>query len=158
LDKLYNLSLSLKVDNKESKDYAIITFKSENNLETIAYPQQKTISLAEGNYNISVYVYKNASIFIPGNKKEICNEVPKSGVLGIIGLTEEKCFDVDLPSQILSNVISAGGKSQEYIIKGQLENGKLEINVNSIPIPTSIEQLQDGYNLIQVNPVNLNFD
>jgi len=157
LDKLYDLNVKLKVDGKESEDYAIITFDSGDTQETVAYPQQKSVSLPEGLYNVSVYVYKNSSINIPATKKEICNEVPKSGVLGILGLTEEKCFNVDLPSQTLNNVIAGGGKSPGYFIESELKKGNLEINVDSMPIPASLEQLQDSYNLLEVKSVDLEF-
>jgi len=157
LDKLYNLNVGLKIDSRESEDYAIITFDSEDNSKTIAYPQQKSVSLSEGYYNVSVYVYRNSSINIPGTNKQICNEVPKSGLLGLFGATEEKCFNVNLPAQTLTNVIVGGGKSQEYIIKGQLEKGNVEINVDSFPIPSSLENLQDAYNLLNVKSVNLEF-
>ena len=73
-------------------------------------------------------------------------------------MTEEKCIDINLPSQKVSNVISGGGKGQDYIIESQLENGKLNINVNSIPLPKNLEGLQDGYNRLEVQGVYLNFE
>ena len=92
-------------------------------------------------------------------KKEFCNEVPVEGLRGVFGMTEEKCFDVDIPSQELSNVISAGGKGQDYFIESQLENAKKAIvSVSSISAPSSLEQLQDSYNILEVKPVNVEFE
>ncbi|MEK6820635.1 MAG: hypothetical protein AABX71_02895 [Nanoarchaeota archaeon] len=157
LDKLYPLDIELKVDSKETGELAVVSFVSENNVQTVAWPEQKSVSLSEGQYNISVYVYRSSSIKIPAMKKEQCTEVPKSGLLGVFGMTEEKCFNIDLPSQTLENAMMGGGKSAEYIIESQLKKGKVEINVESLPLPTSLEQLQDNYNLVEVKPVYLSF-
>ena len=158
LDKLYEVPYTLNVDGRESSDFAIINFISEENSNTIVWPETKTIKLSEGSYNISVYVYKNSTINLPGINEQKCSEVPKTGILGILGMTEEKCIDINLPSQKVSNVISGGGKGQDYIIESQLENGKLNINVNSIPLPKNLEGLQDGYNRLEVQGVYLNFE
>ena len=158
LDRLYEIPYTLLVDRKESSDFAVITFVSEENSQTAVWPETKTIKLSEGNYNVSVYVYKNSSITIPGVKEEQCAEVLKPGILGILGATEEKCFDIDLPSQKLSNVISGGGKGEDYFIESQLEDGKINIGVDSITLPRSLEEMQDGYNRLEVQGVYLSFE
>lgn len=157
LNKLYEIDVEFKIDSQTASDNAIISFSSEENTQTILWPEQKTIELSEGLYNISVYAYRDSSITIPGMQKEQCSEVPKSGILGIFGATEEKCFDIDLPEQTLSNVISGGGKGEEYITEMQLEKGKLQINVNSFPLPKTLEDLQDSYSLLEVKPVYIDF-
>ena len=135
-----------------------MSFTSEDNSQTIACPSQKQIRLSEGQYDLSVYIYRESGITIPAMKEQYCSEVPKSGVLGVFGLTEEKCFNIDLPSQELSNVISGGGKGQDYVIESQLEKGNLAIKVESIPLPSSLEALQDSYNLLEIKPVYLEFE
>ena len=157
LDKLYNLSIDFKVNSQATSDNAVISFVSADNSQTIVWPEQKIIKLSEGLYNVSVYVYRNSSITLPAMKKEQCVEVPKEGLAGILGATEEKCFNVDLPSQQISNVISGGGKASEYVIESQLEKGKIEINVEGFDLPRSLEQLQDSYGLLEVKPVYINF-
>ncbi len=158
LDKLYDLDVELQVNNKITDDYAIISFVSEEHTQNLAWPSQKRVELSEGYYNVSVYVYRNSSIRIPGMQKEYCSEVPKSGILGVLGMTEERCFDVDLPSQQLSNVISGGGKGTDYLTADRLEKGKLKIKVQGIPLPDSLEDLQDSYNLIEVQSAYLEFE
>ncbi|MFA4952900.1 MAG: hypothetical protein WC584_01630 [Candidatus Pacearchaeota archaeon] len=158
LDKLYEVPYALNVDGRESSDFAIINFISDENSQTAVWPDMKTIKLSEGSYNISVYVYKNSTITLPGIQDQKCSEVPKSGILGILGMTEEKCFDINLPAQKISNIISGGGNGQDYVIASQLENGKLKISVNSIPLPRSLDELQDGYNRLEVQGVYLSFE
>jgi len=157
LDKLYDLDVNLKVDEQNSNNFAVINFVSEDHTQVIAWPEQNKVSLSEGAYNISVYVYSDSSINIPAMKKQECVEAPKSGLAGVFGLTEEKCFDIDIPSQQLTNVISAGGKSGDYFVESMLEKGKVEVNVQGIGLPKSLEELQDSYNLIEIKPVYLEF-
>jgi len=157
LDRLYKVPYTVLVDGRETGDMAIINFVSESNSKTVVWPDMKEVELSEGQYNISVYVYSDSKITLPGIEEEQCSEVPKSGILGILGMTEEKCFDISLPSQKLSRVISAGGKGEDYLIESQLEDGVLEIKTNSIPLPRSLDELQDGYNLLEVQGVFLDF-
>jgi len=157
LDKLYDLDVDLKVDEKTTSDFAIINFVSGGHSQTIVWPEQKQISLSAGEYNIEIQVYGVSSIIIPAINEQRCVESPKSGLLGIFGMTEEKCFTIDLPLQKLENVISGGGKTKDYFIESMLESGKMEIKVESLPIPNSLEQLQDNYNLLEFKTVYVEF-
>ena len=49
-----------------------------------------------------------------------CVEIPKSSLGGIFGLTEEKCFDIVIPAQIVSNVLAGGGTQKHYILEDDL--------------------------------------
>ncbi|MFH1308134.1 MAG: hypothetical protein ABIH72_04745 [archaeon] len=157
LDKLYNLEIEFTIDEKISEDRAIISFVSEDNTQTVSYPDQDSVKLSEGMYNISVYAYSDSKVTIPGLDEEICTEVPKEGLLGVFGVSEEKCFDVNTESQEISNSISGGGNQEEYLIESQLQTGKIKINVDSIPVPDSIDDLQDAYNLVEVLGVDIGF-
>jgi len=158
LDKLYDLDLELRVDGEKTDNYAVINFVSEDNTQVVSWPEQQEVKLSEGYYNISVYVYRQSGISIPGMKKEVCNEVPSAGLLGIFGGTTEKCFDVDIPAQELTNVVSGGGKSSDYFIESQLQGNKVIVSVFSISVPSSIEQLQDTYNMLEVKPIYVEFE
>ena len=158
LDKLYTLDIELQVDGKETQEQALIDFISEDNSKTVAWPEQKEIGLSEGQYDIRIYVYKDSSITLPAIKQQKCVETPKSGILGLFGQTEEKCFDINIPAQQLSNVVSGGGVGADYLIESELEKGKIIIKVESIALPKSLEELQASYNLIEVKPVYLEFE
>ena len=158
LDRLYELDLELRVNGKITNDNAIISFISRKNIQTVAWPEVKSVKLSEGSYNITVYAYRQGKIVIPGMKQEHCSTVPKSGLLGIFGMTEEKCIDVDIPPQELTSVISAGGKSEDYFIENQLVKNKVIVSVQSIPVPASLEQLQDSYNLLEIKQVYVDFE
>ncbi len=159
LDKLYDLDLNLKVDGKETSNQGVIYFESEDveKSRTVVWPQVKSFELSEGFYNISVYVYSDSDIKIPASTTTKCIDVPKSGLFGFFGATEERCFDIDFPEQTLSSGIIGGGKSVYYVTESELEEGKLEINAAKLPVPTSLEQLQENYNLLEHKKVNLMF-
>ena len=44
-----------------------------------------------------------------------------------------------------------------YCVESMLEKGKVEVNVQGICLPKSLEELQDSYNLIEIKPVYLEF-
>jgi len=150
LDKLYDKEVNLKLNSRNYSGQAIISFISNNETNTILYPLQKRINISEGQYQIQVYIYENSSITIQASNQKQCIEVPKSGFGSLLGLTEEKCFDYAMPSQVVSNALAGGGKENYYILESELENSNLiEINAPSLPKPTSIEQLQTNYVLFE---------
>jgi hypothetical protein len=158
LDKLYEKEVNLSLDSKQYSGQAIISFVSENETKTILYPLQKEINISEGQYQIQVYVYENSSIILQSSNQKQCIEVPKSGLGSLFGLTEQKCFDYQIPSQIISNALSGGGKEDYYILESELENSKsIEINAYSLPKPTSIEQLQTNYILFENKGLGIMF-
>ena len=61
---------------------------------------------------ISSRVFKNSSITLSGSSEKKCIDVPKSGVFGIFGGTEEKCFNYDVPAQTIIDLLLYG--SQEW--------------------------------------------
>jgi len=73
-------------------------------------------------------------------------EVPSSGIAGIFGSTEKKCFDIKIPAQIISNALTAGGKENYFILESELESLKvIKINMQSLPLPQTLEDLQKNY-------------
>jgi hypothetical protein len=157
LDKLYNISINLKINDRETDDLAVISFESEDTSVTGAWPEQKSLSLSEGSYNISVFIYRNSSIYLQETKMQKCVEMPQPGLLGVLGFNTEKCFDLTIPSQTLSNVVVGGGKAQQYITETELQKGKVEILAESLPLPISLEQLQKNYELLEAKKVYLEF-
>lgn len=157
LEKIYNVSLILKITNVVN-DLAVINFVSEDYSKTVIWPEQKNVELAEGYYNISVQIYKNSSFFIPETKTNKCIKVPQPGLLGIFGAKTEKCFDLIIPSQTLTNVIGGGGNVQEYLIKENLAKGKLEIIASSIPVAKNIEDIQNSYTTLENKKLEIKYE
>ena len=153
LDKLYKLDVKL---NKGGT--AIINFVSDKSSKTIVYPEQKNVELSEGQYEVSVYIYKNSSLKLAETTREQCVEVPQSGLGGLVGLTKQECFEVTMPSQIVSNALSGGGKENYYILESELAGSNvIEINADSLPTPKSIEELQNNYILFEELNLDIQF-
>jgi len=159
LDKLYELDVDLKLAGSLYRGDAIISFISDGSSKTIIYPEQTSVELSEAQYEVQVYVYKNSSIKLEEKTHEQCIEVPKSGLGGLVGLSEEKCFDIDIPAQIISNALAGGGKENYYILESELESSSsIEISAEKLPTPSSIEELQNNYALFESKGLNINFN
>jgi hypothetical protein len=160
LDKKYELDLEVKkAGSSLGDDYAVITFTKEDEVKTLSYPDMKEVELTEGQYEIKVYVYTNSNINLEGSTTHKCVDVPKTGVLGLFGMTEEKCFDFDIPDQIVSFAVSGGGSQNYYIAESELENSnKLIIDASSFTKPTKIEDLQINYNQVDTSDLGVFFE
>jgi hypothetical protein len=159
MDKLYEKNVELKIDGSFYSGNAIISFVSENgNSETVVYPEQKTVKLAEGQYEIKVYVYRESSIQLQKTVHEQCVDVPTSGLGGLVGLTKEKCFEVEIPAQVISDVLSGGGSENYYVLVDELKRtGAIEISAGSLPVPRSLEELQENYVLFETKDLGVMF-
>ena len=159
LDKKYSLNIEVQKDSKRLvNDFAIMLFIKDNNTKTILYPSQNQIELSSGEYEIKTYIYSNSSINLASSSTRKCIKVSKSGVAGFFGFTEEKCFDVEFPEQIISQVISGGGTQKYYIGESELRgSNKLIVNADDFSIPKTIQQLQSNYNNIEISKLNIMF-
>lgn len=159
LDRVYERNLSLSVDGRAYNGDALIYFISDSDSKTVVYPTQKSVVLGEGQYEVQVYIYKNSSITLPASVTEQCVDVPRGGILGAVGFTKKQCFSVQIPSQIVSNALAGGGKQQYYILEGELKDSKsIDINSQSLPIPSTIEQLQSNYLLYENKGLDITFE
>jgi len=157
MSKLYSKNLDLKVDGTEYNGRAVITFNSGDISKTVLYPEQKEVKLSEGDYEIKVSVYDEASLKLQAGTYQQCVDIP-SPIGGIFGITEKKCFDVKVPSQIISNALAGGGTADYFITENELRNtDTLEIKAESLPEPKSIQDLQNNYNLFDTKGLEITF-
>jgi hypothetical protein len=159
MKKLYETNVNLEIDNADYNGEAIIYFNSEDDSKVVSYPAQKTVRLSEGDYEISVYVYKKSSIKFPESTTQECVSTIRPGIAGIFGITEKKCFDVKIPAQTVSNVLAGGGVQNYYILENDLKNSNtLKINAEGLATPTTIEQVQNNYILFEEKTLEVNFE
>ncbi len=159
LNKKYNLSVEVQKDGEFAEgDSAIIIFSKEGKVQTLAYPQQKNIELTAGQYQIKAYIYSNSTIRLEGSSTEKCSEVPRAGVAGFFGLTEEKCFTLEIPDQIVSSAVSGGGTENYYIGQSELlGSDKIVIDADNFGLPRKVEDLQENYNKIETSGLEVEF-
>ncbi len=157
LDRIYEKNINLKLDGKNYAGQATITFVSDDYSKTIFYPSQKKIELSEGEYEVQVSIYKNASIDFAGGVSEQCIDVPKGGIGALLGLTEEQCFDIEYPAELISSALAGGGIQVYDFSEYSLRNSNtIDINAKSLPNPDSFEQLQENYILFENNKLEIN--
>lgn len=157
MSKIYEKSVSLNLNNAKGDERAIITFISDDSSDsqTVVYPDNNKINLTEGNYNVQVYVYDNSSIKFNKSKMQQCFDVP-SGVLGLIGFTHQECTTVDIPEQTISSVLVGGGSENLSFSDNDLSGNKIiQINADRYQTPTSINELQIIYTLVDSKSVEV---
>ncbi len=158
LDREYELNVSSLLDGSKVDKMTIISFvKSDGKSASVALPQQDTIKLSEGNYDVTAYVYGNSSIVILASTKSQCVNAPKDGLLGLFGGTKEKCFDVNIPETKIESALIGGGKISTYILESDLQKGKLVVNMESLPTPKNLDELGSNFNLFETRRLDLNF-
>jgi hypothetical protein len=144
LDREYDVNLELEVGGEPLDGTAIVTFTGARAVST-ALPDAEKIKLSEGLYNVTVYAYGNSSVTIPSSTKTQCTETAREGLLGLFGATQKKCFDITIPETKLDYALIGGGKSEIYILPSDLEKGRMKLKVDSMPMPSSIDELQNNY-------------
>jgi len=138
---------------------AVINFVGEGYSTTIMYPEVAEVTLVEGEYNISVYVYGDSSLKLPGYSEEMCVNVPVAGIGGLVGLEEEKCYDVTVPAMEVEMAVVGGGNAREYVAESMLSDSmKLNLDVQSFGEPNSLEELQENYARVEEANVFLEFE
>lgn len=159
LEKLHHVRVAVFVDGQPTQDTAIVHFtRSDGNVMSALLPTQPSVSLNEGLYNVSVFVYGNSSIVLPSTVRQQCTSVPRAGLAGFLGRTEEQCFEVTSPETRIDSALRGGGATSEvYILESELESGVINVYVNGLPSPTSLEQLQTNFELFSAATAEVGF-
>ena len=156
LEKLYNLSIKL---NAESSENAIIYFNSTDYSSTITYPQQKSIEIPEGDYNINVQMFKTSSLSLGAQETEKCVSVPVSGIPGMMGATTEQCYNLTLPSSQLTNVPIGGGNSEFSVTLGELASkNTINIQAQKFDAPKTTDDVLDIMDLISMSSLDITLE
>jgi hypothetical protein len=147
LDRQFDENVVLNVGGRQFNGSALISFENNESGEVVSamLPDVNKVRLSEGSYSVKAYVYSNSSIVIPESTKTECKEIPKGGVLALFGATEERCFDITLPSTKIESALIGGGSGETYMLPSDLQSGKIVVNAGSLPNPTSLEQLQYNF-------------
>ena len=159
LGKKYKLNLSVEKNREAIQDYSVITFTRNGSMITVSYPEQKEVELTEDMYQVKVFVYSNSSITLKGSTSEKCVDVPKSGFLGIFGAQEKKCFNLNIPDQLVSYAVSGGGTQNYYISESDLAQAKkIILNTGSFGVPQRIEDLKNNYDKVESSGLEVRFE
>lgn len=151
--KIYNVSVNLG-----NIDKAIVLFSSEDYSSALNYPESKYVQLIEGEYNITSYVYANSELVFPAVSEQQCIDVTASGIAGLLGEQEQKCFDINIEEQVVDSALIGGGHGYDYFTESQLKSGKtLAINIPLFGNPKSTEELQNNYIEMEDSTLDISF-
>ncbi|MEK6885813.1 MAG: hypothetical protein AABX17_02510 [Nanoarchaeota archaeon] len=161
LDKEYKVPLEVYVDGSLTNELSVLTISEKKNnayqiIDSVSYPYSKQLSIAEGDYNFDLKIYKKSAIVVPATTTKQCVNMPKDGLLGFFGATQEKCTDLTIPAQTLSNYVYAGGKQNYYVTPSELEKAKsFKIFARSVATPNNIQQAQDNYEMVSAKVLDI---
>jgi hypothetical protein len=154
LNKKYDIKLDLG-----NVEKALVNFVSEDHSATALYPEIDSVELIEAYYNVSVFVYDDSSLVFPATSRSECVDVPKSGLAGLFGGEEEKCYEINMPEMAVDYAVVGGGKTEEYFTSEQLENAnELNVNVPLFGLPEDLEGLQTNHIRVDDEVVFLDFE
>lgn len=159
LERLYPVRIDVLVDGTSTRDTSIVHFtRIDGTTVSALLPDQPVIMLGEGLYNVSAFVYGNSSITLPGTTKQQCSDVPRGGLAGFFGSTEERCFEITTPETKIDSALRGGGFAEDtYLLESDLSEGRLKVFVSGLPVPTSIEQLQTNFELFDSTQLEVGF-
>jgi len=159
LDRSLEVEVDVRVAGRDiGEGFAVVHFVNVDGKSTSAVlPDNNVIELSEGGYDVKVYVYGDSGVTIPGTTKTECVDVPKNGIGGIFGATEEQCFEIDIPEVKIEQSLVGGGNTNTYILESDLEHGKIEIDVSELPRADSLEQLQYNYEVFDTLGVQVRY-
>lgn len=119
LEPYYTLDLEVKVSDLgtgvirdlSSDESVIFQFENVNNgYKTMATSDMDEIILVAGEYEILTYLLRGGDpVKIEGETHIECADIPRSGVLGILGFEKKECFEVSTEDSEIDQFVSGGG-------------------------------------------------
>src|SRR3989344_1700831 len=105
------------------------------------------LNLIKGDYTVRAYIMKepNQPMTIEGTTVENCADIPKSGILGVFGVKEKKCFTNNLEPVELDQVL-IGGNEFEWRYDGS--GDEITIYATLDKIPTNVNELGEIYSRV----------
>jgi len=133
--------VSSLLENDETIFISMINSEEEFS-SSLVYPDQEEIKLIPGNYEVYIYALKDTGgITVQGEKREVCTDVPQSGVAGWFGAKTERCVTVDIPSTELESVMVGGARFNMYISSSNLRQNNLVFYVPYKGVPKDFADL-----------------
>lgn len=159
LEKYNNLTLNISVIEKDGKirklkdDENVVVemnnAEKEHNIYAV-YPTEKIVNVLQGEYSIKLSLFEKGSFQVEGKKTSQCTDIPKSGVLGLIGVMEEKCFDFQTPSLSLDQVFGGGAEFTLEVEKGNM----LNLYLLKTDVPKNVDELDAAYTVSKTAALN----
>ncbi len=156
LEAYYELPVEIIIDDEGTLrtpyDTESILFQFQNEdqeyFTSYFYPSTEKIKLLAGSYQITAtLMVKTAGGFsFPERDIEICSEVPKRGINGIVGLTESKCTTQTMGAMELDTIVAGGGTTLWNADRRVLATAnKITLYTYRGKTPNNFEELNNVY-------------
>ncbi|MAE49746.1 hypothetical protein CMI48_02870 [Candidatus Pacearchaeota archaeon] len=164
LDREHEVSLEVLVSGSPVEGDVLVSFveldlegeaKVQGRTVSAVLPEVSQIKLSEGFYRVSVQAYGGSEVRLPKSSKTQCQEVARSGLFGFFGGTKEECFTMEIPEMVIDRALRGGGESEVFVFADDLATGRLVLRVDALPLPTSLDQLQENYEAFSLLGVDL---
>ena len=135
----------------------IIQFSNEQDkyAKTVT-EENKDISLVDGTYDIKGYITKKRDITFPKKDVEYCVDVPRTGILGVLGSMQKKCSTTTIESTTLDSVL-IGGAEFSYSFEDLSLGNTLTVYLPIERTPVSVDDLQKVYGRVATNSERSDF-
>ncbi|MEK6835563.1 MAG: hypothetical protein AABX55_00900, partial [Nanoarchaeota archaeon] len=167
LKPLYKKEVEIKIidgneiRNPRNDEFVVFNLNNEqDNYQLFVNNEVNEINLLDGNYRVNSYIIKEFLKGIKLNKQslEYCTDVPKSGLLGAIGIKERKCFTTELEETNLDKVLIGGAIFDLSLSEEELtKTSKITLYTIYNKVPNDLNELQIIYNNLAQNSQLDNF-
>ncbi|MDP4012589.1 MAG: hypothetical protein Q8R00_03210 [Candidatus Nanoarchaeia archaeon] len=169
MDKIYELNLDVRlitssgdVRNLAANEKIVFTLQNLDNdyVANAVWPGSETIKLTSGIYAVSsqVMLEDTKGIKVPASQVETCTEVPRPGILGLIGSTKKECRSTTIEGTTLTNALIGGANFDWSVSAGQLATGNTVLLYSfRDKVPNTLEEVGQISQNIKTNSQNPNF-
>lgn len=138
----------------EDADYYLVFSDEEKGYSTVATKDDKTVKLIPGSYNVKGYalLHSDVGFTIEGKSVEQCVNVPRSDVLGYLGVKEQKCVTSTVPDTEITDVVVGGMEVGWNVDSSALASAnQLDVVIPVYPVPSTMEGMSDIFGNIQTS-------
>ena len=145
------------VRNLRDDESAVISFSDElGDYETLVTDESEEIGLVESSYSIKGYITRDRSITLEDKDVEYCIDVPRRGILGLLGSTKKECKKTTIEGTTLDSIL-IGGAEFSYSFDNLEEGENVIIYLVVDDIPVDVRELQSLYEKIPLYELGENF-
>ncbi len=156
LEPKYNLNYEIMLVDAQTgslispSDQTItLTLSSQDGTEYISLTKSEgEIEIAQGEYSINGYVMKESGFEFEtaGKQEKKCIAVPKQGLFGLVGMTEQKCYDIQVPELKTTSILTGGIQTTWQVSREELSTASgITFYLVDYGIPEDYDEINDIY-------------
>ena len=151
MDRVYPVEVDVMVVDQggvrplQPTEQAFVYLEHDNGYAvSVVAPGHRAVDIIPGTYTVrsELVVGSDPPFVLQGKKEKVCHDVPREGVLGIVGLTERKCVEHEISDVELSQVAAGGSEIIWTAAHEQLAFAKkLTLFVIRSSVPRTVDEL-----------------